>query len=307
MGKPLVGWASHRFNLAVKQIMNKEQNLLSKINTLMLKLRTLLMSDKLQQHTTIRPLLRNETRWSSSFEMCKRYVEIRDYLSSLDSAEMDDMSLTVSANRKLDSLLICLNDLESVANSLEHDSTTLCNMRALFDAVIDDFPQTVNRVSVNAGIVFSSAFESAAVKLQIDNVSGFSRKERNSLHTLKNSTDAECVERYFQIFFVQCVLNLQKLMLEVSEEKYIDTRFILPRSHVCERLFSTVGYGLTERQNRLTPTNLESQIFLHASSDQKMSINCYYVEILSVLSRYIYLCVWSISILYLFADKTKIL
>lgn len=50
------------------------------------------------------------------------------------------------------------------------------------------------------------------------------------------------------------------------EDHYMDTRFIIPTSNICERLFSKTGYALSDRRKRLLPQNFEQQVFLHANA-----------------------------------------
>jgi hypothetical protein len=71
--KPLIGCASHRFNLGVKSFYSSDEALLSKVNTLMSKLRTLKNSARLRAYTPLTGRRRNVTRWSSTFEMVKRH------------------------------------------------------------------------------------------------------------------------------------------------------------------------------------------------------------------------------------------
>ena len=49
--------------------------------------------------------------------------------------------------------------------------------------------------------------------------------------------------------------------------KYIDLRFLLATSNVCERLFSKAGYSLTDRRRAISPVNFEYQLYLHCNSD----------------------------------------
>ena len=48
--------------------------------------------------------------------------------------------------------------------------------------------------------------------------------------------------------------------------KYLDLRFIVPTSNLCERFFSVAGYALDDRRKRLLPSNLESQLFLNQNA-----------------------------------------
>ena len=55
--KPLIGCASHRFVLAVNKFIAGEMETVTKVNSLMVKLRTFKMSAKLREHTPLRPVL----------------------------------------------------------------------------------------------------------------------------------------------------------------------------------------------------------------------------------------------------------
>ena len=59
---PFVGWASHRFNLAVQDILSGYEDLLAIVHNLMVKMRKLLAAAKLRKLTQLKPKLRNVTR-----------------------------------------------------------------------------------------------------------------------------------------------------------------------------------------------------------------------------------------------------
>ena len=139
VGVPLVGCKSHRYNLLVRSVIAGDIKIVSKVNRLMSKLRTLLLSAKLRKLTTLRPKIRNETRWSSPFEMLPRYFQLLEYLPKLNSPEVKELQPTVSENRRVDALVTRLSDLDEVTKNLQCDSTRLSDVRALLDAIIDDF------------------------------------------------------------------------------------------------------------------------------------------------------------------------
>ncbi len=47
--------------------------------------------------------------------------------------------------------------------------------------------------------------------------------------------------------------------------KYMDLRFVVPTSNMCERVFSISEYALDDRRRGNIPANFELQIFLHAN------------------------------------------
>ncbi|GMF26530.1 unnamed protein product [Phytophthora fragariaefolia] len=67
LGVPLVGCASHRFNLAVKKFLTKHEPLLQKINSLPSQLRHPNIAAELRNLTPVRAKKRNATRWSSTY------------------------------------------------------------------------------------------------------------------------------------------------------------------------------------------------------------------------------------------------
>lgn len=75
------------------------------VQSIMKKLRSPLRREALRDHTELSLLVSNLTRWSSTYEMLKRYVEIRNELPLLKWEEPDE----ILSNRKeytiLDSVL----------------------------------------------------------------------------------------------------------------------------------------------------------------------------------------------------------
>ena len=75
--------------------------------------------------------------------------------------------------------------MESINKKLQADDTTLADVRALFDHVIDSFPTATPRLQPDANIVHSPDFESGLVKLQLGNNNALSRSERIALRDME--------------------------------------------------------------------------------------------------------------------------
>ena len=253
--------------LALRDILVSEDILITKVHAIMVKLRGLLLSAKLQKLTQLGAKLNNRTRWSSSIEMLQRYTKIRQHLSALEDDVIDAMCLTNSENRRIDVLLKKLDPLESVTKSLQHEGRTVSEVRILFDAVIENYSGTATRLFSSAEIVHSPEFESAVVKLQQGNTLALSREEEISITRLLIENSNENITECDGLSFAQRVLKRRKMSSNAMSKKYLDTRFLVPTSNVCERLFSQVGYVLTDRRKAINPANLESQIYLHANRD----------------------------------------
>lgn len=76
LGVPLVGCTSHRLNLAVRDFLEPSEDDLEAVQQLMRKLRTLKQAAKLRTKTPLRAVLRQDTRWSSTFSMLKRVLSL---------------------------------------------------------------------------------------------------------------------------------------------------------------------------------------------------------------------------------------
>ena len=259
-----IGCASHRFNLAMKSYLGEYEMLLRKINEIMSKLKNLIPAAKLRVHTKLKAKSRNVTRWSSTYEMLHRYSEIREFLPLLEINEIDEGLLSIRENRDADSLIEELKDCETVTKALQSDSTTMADVRTLFDAISKEYPATEKRLLADATIVSNKTFESAVVKIQQGNLDLLSHGEICAVDNLKKESDEETDEVSDpDIGFAERALKRQKLKAQNSNLKYLDLRFLIPTSNICERLFSTAGYCLNQRRMAIQPINAEYQMFLY--------------------------------------------
>ena len=127
-----------------------------------------------------------------------------------------------------------------------------------------------SRLSSDAPIVHSAIFEIAVVKVQLGKNDSLQRQERAVLSSLKAEstwTVGDSVEIEGNLSFAERALKRQRRSCGTNACRYIDTRFLLPTSNDCERLFSTVGHLLTDRRKSISPANLEAQIFLNSNCD----------------------------------------
>uniref|UniRef100_H3H146 Uncharacterized protein n=1 Tax=Phytophthora ramorum TaxID=164328 RepID=H3H146_PHYRM len=149
---PLVGCASHRYNLAVNRYLAAYETELAALNHRML-----------ANFTDLVPIKRNMTRWSSTFEMVLRYKRIRDAIRQVDAVE--ENVPTGAIHKKLMSLLEHLKKLANVCKTLQDESTSMADVRLLFDKVTDDYFVMVNHLRSSAKIVHTPVFEAALVKI----------------------------------------------------------------------------------------------------------------------------------------------
>ncbi len=88
-----VGCPSHRFNLAMKEIIRINEVVIDKVQSLMKKLSYPFPAAKLRDFSHLRAKCSNVTRWSSTAAMLKRFVQLKDFLQKLKMDEIDDLML----------------------------------------------------------------------------------------------------------------------------------------------------------------------------------------------------------------------
>eukprot|EP00644_Phytophthora_capsici_P008312 jgi/Phyca11/114634/e_gw1.26.394.1 len=137
IGVPLVGCASHRLNRAVQVDMKQYEDDLSGVQALMVRLRTLKQSAKLRSKTSLRPIIRQDTRWSSTFSMVHRYFKLLEHLDPTDD-DIVDVLPAPSCNKRLLLQLKDLKKVESVSKALQATKVTLLDVRVWFDGSEDE-------------------------------------------------------------------------------------------------------------------------------------------------------------------------
>ena len=131
-----IGCASHRLNLAVLDILKQHSRLIKQVRIIMKRLRTPIGAAKLRQRTPLKVLLSNGTRRSTAFIMLSRYKRIHGYLDELDLPNLKPLLLNTTDDNLISALCTQLADLDTVPKSLQSDSCTMTEKRALFDEVI---------------------------------------------------------------------------------------------------------------------------------------------------------------------------
>ncbi|ETO82003.1 hypothetical protein F444_03769 [Phytophthora nicotianae P1976] len=187
LGVPLVGCASHRFNLAINPFHAEYEAELATVNDLMIQLRHCNNAARLGELTDLQPVKRNATRWSSTYAMVDRYVRIRDAIRQVEAAE--DYVPSGVSHKKLVTLLAELEKHDTVCTALQHERTTLADVRLLFDKVIAYYPIMADHLRASAKIVHSPTFESALVK--IGNGDTLATTEARAVKCFEVANDAE--------------------------------------------------------------------------------------------------------------------
>ena len=262
-----IGCASHRFDLAVKDIMVEYDDLVSTVNAIMKKLKNLVPSAKLRKLTPLKPKTRNVTRWSSTHDMLERYLELKQFIPLIKLPEVDDMMPTSRQERDIEYMLKKLRDRDSVTKTLQKEDLNMNDVRDLFDGVIEEFPETSKRLSTNADIIEDPIFESAVVKVlnkKVDELS-VSEKAKIAMCKVQNQNgNEENINDSESVSLAERALKRRKLA--DGADAFLNLNFLRPTSNMCERLFSKAGYVMNDRRQSTLPSNFESQIFLHINA-----------------------------------------
>ncbi|ETN19036.1 hypothetical protein PPTG_04453 [Phytophthora nicotianae INRA-310] len=161
---PLIGCASHRLNFAVQAYLQSYKDELDSIPNLMRKLRTLNHAAKLRAKTSLRPVLRHDTRWSSTYAMVGRYFCLAGFIEA-DDEDMCELMPSPRSVKRLLSLLSDLKRIEYVSKSLQCGTTTILDVRLWFDGLIEVEPSFAEYLAPRARIVHSPDFESGCTKV----------------------------------------------------------------------------------------------------------------------------------------------
>ena len=253
---PMIGCNSHRLNLALKKLMEPHEGLLQKVQNLMKKLLSLKKSAVLRKKTELRPVLRNDTRWWSTFVMVERYIKLRPFL---DESDTDIVLLMLSPAEEIQIRVLHenLQKINSVSKKLQTEGTNLYEIRILFETILEEYPHLGYYLGLESESISSNPdFEKAIV----NSIKGeITSEQKHHLIIFQNPEDLdEIVEKK----------DYAEKILEIKTRKKekLDLKWIPGTSDKVERLFSKSNYIFNDYRKKTEPANLESQIFLSANS-----------------------------------------
>ena len=143
----------------------------------------------------------------------------------------------------------------------QNDKLSLFEIRTLFDAVIEKFPQTASHLNANASIVVFANFESAIVKLFEGNAkSNLTDAEKTAIGDLGGMAVIK-LDSSEMSFAVQIWDNTRR---KVAES---DFKWVPGTSNKAERLFRAAKLILGDLRRRTSPLLFEMLLFLKANRE----------------------------------------
>ena len=230
---------------------------MKKIHELMVKLSTIKQAAKLRRSTPLQPVKRNVTRWSSTFSMLKRFFELEEHLDARDT-ELIAFIPSRHEEQQLRNVLEDLKKFEYVSQKLQEANIDLLVQRKLLDALILEYPQTVEYLGPDSHIVHSPKFESGICKI-IQGNEELDVEEADALLQFKIQQTA--MDNEANSSFAEQVLKKRRT------EHYQDLSFIPPTSNLAERFFSAASFVMSDLRKSTLPKNLEMILFLKCNRE----------------------------------------
>ncbi|KAG7361937.1 hypothetical protein IV203_025603 [Nitzschia inconspicua] len=273
-GIPLVGCASHRFNLAVKTWIGSQRGLraaLDKVNVLMPKAINLKPAAHLGDltYTAHEKILvaktENVTRWTSFMTMVQRYLRIKEQLDACNGLE--EYVLSGTENRLIKEAAKSFSIFYFVAVEIQAKGMDLLHVRQQFDTLLSDEKYSImaEKLDPRDDIVECPDFEVGCLKVMRGEAATLTEDEAAAIAKLRQKGSIPEVSEPTRELSTKEILSLnsKRRKIEIDQKQrgggeqeqspYIDIKVtISATSNCCERLFSEAKYIMV-------PHRLETQ------------------------------------------------
>ena len=255
---PLIGCASHKFNLAVRRWIEEQLGLelaLNKVNTLMTKASDLKKAAALKVFTNLELVRQNKTRWNSAFVMLRRYIKICNSLEKVpDLAEYLPSPVEI---RLLVDTVKHFKKFNAVTNLLQEKGVSMIQVRRVFDTLVEEYSDLGFYLDIGAEIVQNKEFEAAVYNLE--SRESLSDKEKEAVKMLlieptesNKTTVLDESESYYQKMKKKMKMDCQYTANQIKA-KYIDLKLLTGTSVTMERVFSHSNFILSDTRKNTCP------------------------------------------------------
>ena len=165
--------------------------------------------------------------------------------------------------------------LKSVTVALQGEDIDLCDARALFDEILEEYkePEFKRYLDKKAQIVHCKAFDNAVVKCLSGNLETMSAEELVALVPLQIQAKqilppSEKTTKSSEDFGTSIIKKRRTENRQATnQQKYLDARFLVPTADKLERFFSSAGIAFNDFRQSLLPVNLEMQLFVKTNRE----------------------------------------
>jgi hypothetical protein len=287
-GKVSIGCHSHRLNIAVKELLTRFDPLLNKLSALMNKFKNVklanLLTKKQQEFgkKALKAVSRNATRWTSTFEMLKRFKKIQCEMSMVihenpalfgdeNGNEMD--LVTPSETVRLNTLSEDLEIIHQTTVLIQKSSFHYVGVKDALRLLAKNFKDELSfleKIGPSSNMVMDSVFESGLYKLMQGNA--LLPEEKAKLEVFKKRQiqedaaqgldHAPLPDLNITDAILACNINLRENQLRHSTSVYDDVTWIPATTCPIERLFSIAKHILTQDRSRLSKELFNCILFL---------------------------------------------
>jgi hypothetical protein len=277
LGVPFIGCYSHKLNLAVKAYQDGYSVIIRKVEEVMIALRTnnnfgilkeYCREEKIQLR---RPQLANVTRWSSTYVMLKRYLELHGHLSHTSFGEINFMLLTAEELKILRELMPIVDDLNVATKALQREAITLLEARIIFDAILEKYKDKHRCFNMYLDKFHTSNFENGIIKMlrndplnqgEFMSVRHFRIQPSQPEETPAPIMDENGPELSVMDIVERELKRQRTETISTTEVRYKPVYHIAPTSNICERLFSQAKIVYSDRRKSMKLNTFEMLLFL---------------------------------------------
>jgi hypothetical protein len=291
---PLVGCSAHRLHLAVQFLLSENSDwnrVIQKVHTLMVDLRSIKNRPKLAVVTALAPVIRQDTRWNSTYAMLVRYIKLceeTDHFKKCIGLSAKTMNLVLTfTGRENEYSVVCfikrtLEKFYEVSQYLQSEdmtNVTMSKTRFYFNELLKKHPELHRYLSEEGENVSDPYFEKAIVKIQNAVIQGLGKvkldpQEARAVHIyLKedlagfDSSDESESENETSFIKEADAQYEAKVKRNKKEFPYRSTMHVCATSVIVERLFSRCGIIMRPHRRLMDPSTMEMLVMLRFNRD----------------------------------------
>ncbi|KAG7346145.1 hypothetical protein IV203_005213 [Nitzschia inconspicua] len=217
----------------------------------------------------------NVTRWTSTMDMVRRYLRIKDELSACNGLE--DYVLSGRENQVIKEAAKSFHTFNMITVEIQAKGMDLLDVREQFDTLLshEKYKMMDTYLGQKAKIVESPDFEVGCIKVMRGEPSTLTEEEVAAIAKLKRkSITSNAPEATAELDVDQkLAFNTKRRKVKMNqklrrdrgpeESPFLDIKMIVSAtSNCCERLFSEAKYVMVPHRRGMSPILFESLLFL---------------------------------------------